>query len=270
MLTDGRTVHWYADGPDDASLTLFWHHGTPNIGQPPGPLVRPATERGIRWIALDRPGYGGSTRAPGRAVADVVGDVVAVADARGVGRFAVAGHSGGGPHALACAALLPERVRACVAVGGLAPYGAEGLDWFGGMSDGSRGELEAAALGPAALAAQAEAEFDASSFTPADHEALRGPWKWFSGIVEAGLAHGPDGMVDDDLAYVADWGFSPAVIDVPVLLAHGGRDRMVPYTHGEWLARTVPAAGWRLFPDDGHISVLLHAETFLDWLVEAA
>ncbi|WP_296667594.1 alpha/beta fold hydrolase, partial [Demequina sp.] len=150
---DGRIVHWYEDGPRDAPLVLFWHHGTPNIGQPPGPLMKPATDRGIRWVALDRPGYGGSTRQEGRCVADVAEDVAAVADELGVERFAVVGHSGGGPHALACAASLGGRVRAAVSIAGLAPFEAGGLDWYGGMAQGGRLELEAAALGPAALVA---------------------------------------------------------------------------------------------------------------------
>ncbi|WP_062463954.1 alpha/beta fold hydrolase [Demequina soli] len=265
----GRAVRWYTDGPEDASLVLFWHHGTPNIGEPPGPLMGPATDRGIRWVSLDRPGYGGSTRREGRCVADVAEDVAAVADTLGIERFAVVGHSGGGPHALACAALQPQRVRACASIAGLAPMGAEGLDWYGGMAAGGRGELEAAASGPVALRAQLAREWDPEIFIPEDHATLAGEWSWFDQIVSAALEHGPDGMVDDDLAYVSPWGFDPAdAARVPVLLAHGGRDRVVPCTHGEWLARAIPGAQWRLFPDDGHISVLLRAETVLDWLVE--
>lgn len=267
---DGRTVHWYEDGDASAPLALFWHHGTPNIGQPPGPLMKPATDRGIRWISLDRPGYGGSDRREGRCVGDVAEDVAAVADHLGVDTFAVAGHSGGGPHALACAALLGERVLACVAIAGLAPYGAAGLDWYGGMADGGRRELEAAALGPIALRAQLAEEWDPESFTAEDHATLAGPWKWLNSVVSAAMENGPDGMVDDDLAYVGEWGFPVARAGgVPVLLAHGGKDRVVPYTHGEWLSREIPGVDWRLFPEDGHISVLTRAETLLDWLVEA-
>ncbi|WP_062522661.1 alpha/beta fold hydrolase [Demequina silvatica] len=268
---DGRTVRWYTDGPDDASLVIFWNHGTPNIGQPPGPLMKPATDRGIRWVSLDRPGYGGSTRREGRCVGDVVADVAAVADELGIDRFAAVGHSGGGPHALACAAMMPDRVRACVSIAGLAPFEAGGLDWYGGMAQGGRLELEAAALGPAALRVQLEAEWDPETFIPADHDALAGEWGWFNGIVKAALEIGPDGMIDDDLAYVKDWGFPVADAGaVPVLLAHGGKDRVVPFTHGEWLSREIPGAVRRVFPEDGHISVLLHADTLLDWLVETA
>ncbi|WP_062385993.1 alpha/beta fold hydrolase [Demequina iriomotensis] len=266
---DGRIVHWYEDGPADG-VPLFWHHGTPNIGQPPGPLMSPAADRGFRWVSLDRPGYGGSTRREGRCVADVAEDVAAVADELGIARFAVAGHSGGGPHALACGAMLPDRVLATVAVASLAPYGAAGLDWYGAMGAGGRAELEAAAIGPAALRAQLEAEWDPEMFTDEDHGVLAGAWSWFGGIVKAAMAHGPDAMVDDDLAYVTDWGFDPADAAAnPVLIAHGGRDRVVPMTHGQWLAAAIPGAGWRAYEGDGHVSVLLHADDLLDWLAGA-
>ena len=143
-----RTLHVYdtgtapgGQGPTGASgtsqaggLTVFWHHGTPNTGEPPAPLFPAAARRGIRWVSYDRPGYGGSSPNPGRDVASAAADTAAVADALGIGRFMVLGHSGGGPHALACAALLPGRVLGAVSLAGLAPYRAEGLDWFAGMS----------------------------------------------------------------------------------------------------------------------------------------
>ncbi len=149
-LADGRTLHAYDTEPDDdatRSLVVFWHHGTPNIGAPPEPLFVAAARLGIRWVSYDRPGYGGSSPLPGRTVASAAGDVASVADALGIDRFAVMGHSGGGPHALACAALLPERVLAVVSLAGLAPFGAEGLDWFAGMAASGRASLSAAAEG---------------------------------------------------------------------------------------------------------------------------
>src|SRR5580693_6081139 len=127
LLDDGRTLHVYDTGSDDTgpgSLPVFWHHGSPNTGTPPEPLFPSAAERGIRWVSFDRPGYAGSTPQPGRDVARVAGDVTSVADALGIRRFAVMGHSGGGPHALACAALLPDRVLATVAMSSPAPYAA--------------------------------------------------------------------------------------------------------------------------------------------------
>ncbi|MFD8905644.1 alpha/beta fold hydrolase, partial [Streptomyces sp. NPDC059586] len=136
-LEDGRGLHVYDTGGEGGSsgdgLVVLWHHGTPNIGSPPAPLFAAAEGLGIRWVSYDRPGYGGSSPLPGRDVASAAADARAVADALGIDRFAVLGHSGGGPHALACGALLPDRVVGVVTAAGLAPYGAEGLDWYAGM-----------------------------------------------------------------------------------------------------------------------------------------
>lgn len=128
-LSDGRRLHVYDTGADnsDGRLVVFWHHGTPNIGAPPEPLVPAATRLGIRWVSYDRPGYGGSTPHPGRNTASAADDVSAIVEALGIDRVAVMGHSGGGPHALACGALLPEQVLGVVSAAGLAPLGAAGL-----------------------------------------------------------------------------------------------------------------------------------------------
>lgn len=265
-LGDGRALHVYDTGVTDGP-TVFWHHGTPNLGAPPRPLFAAADRLGIRWVSYDRPGYGGSTTLPGRDMASAAGCVAAVADALGIERFAVMGHSSGGPHALASGAKLADRVTAVVSVAGLAPFTAEGLDWFAGMSAGSEASLRAAVADRAAKAAhQASAEFDPDSFTAADHAAFAGPWGWFGEVVGRAMAGGPGGLIDDDLANVGPWGFDPADVPVPVLLLHGDADRMVPAAHSEWLARRCPNAELRLYPGEGHISVLTHAESSLDWL----
>jgi pimeloyl-ACP methyl ester carboxylesterase len=269
-LGDGRTLHIYDTGGDDR-LAVFWHHGTPNIGAPPEPLFPAADRLLIRWVSYDRPGYGGSTRRPFRDLASAAGYVSAVADALGIDRFAVMGHSGGGPHALACGALLPERVVAVVSGAGMAPWGAEGLDWFAGMVDSGVASLRAAAQGR-----EAKERWEASGveydpqFTPADLAALSGAWSWLGSVVGPAVKDGPGGLIDDDLAYVAPWGFDPAEVTAPVLLLHGGRDGVVPSSHGEWLARRCPSAELWLSPDDGHISVLNSAEAALGWLRERA
>lgn len=266
-LSDGRTLHVYDTGATDGP-TVLWHHGTPNLGTPPRPLFAAADRLGIRWVSYDRPGYGGSTPLPGRDMASAAAHVEAVVDALGIDRFVVMGHSSGGPHALACGALLPDRVRAVVSVAGLAPLDA-GIDWFTGMSAGSEASLRAATRGRAAKAAHQEtAEFDPDSFNPNDDAAFDGPWGWFSEVVGPAIAAGPGGLIDDDLANVTPWGFDPADVKAPVLLLHGEADRMVPASHSEWLATQCPTAELRLFPDEGHISVLTHAEPALNWLAE--
>jgi pimeloyl-ACP methyl ester carboxylesterase len=275
-LSDGRSLHFYDTGTGETGeahggLTVFWHHGTPNTGAPPEPLFPAAAERGIRWVSHDRPGYGGSTRQPGRDVAAVAADVASIADALGIAQFAVMGHSGGGPHALACAALLPGRVLATVAGAGLAPFRAEGLDWFAGMAPSAAAGLRAAAAGRAAYEEHlATAEFDMEEvFTPADLAALSGDWSWLGRIAGQAIEAGPDGMIDDDLAYVSTWGFAPEQVNPPVLFLHGGRDRMVPSGHSAWLARHCRSAELWLRPDDGHVSILgSSAVAALDWLVD--
>lgn len=274
-LGDGRTLHVYDTGPAGRGrgdeLVVFWHHGTPNIGSPPAPLFGDSDRLGIRWVSYDRPGYGGSTALPGRDIASAAGYVRAVADALGLGQFAIMGHSGGGPHALACAALLPERVLAVVSVSGPAPLGAEGLDWFAGMHPAGEASLRAAIAGRAAKEKYEEsAEFDPEMFTPADLAALEGPWAWFGEVVGPAIESGPGALIDDDIAGVSPWGFDPAQISAPVLLMHGGADRMVPSSHSKWLAGRCPHAELRLFPDDGHVSVLNSAGAALDWIRETS
>jgi pimeloyl-ACP methyl ester carboxylesterase len=268
-LRDGATVHSYDTGSGD--LAVFWHHGSPNIGAPPVPLFAAAERLGIRWVSYDRAGYGGSTPRPGRDVASAAELVARVADELGIERFGAIGHSGGGPHALACGGLLSDRVTGVVSISGLAPFGAEGLDWFGGMGPATDAALHAAALGR-----EAKEAFEASGvdldpgFTPEDEAALAGDWSWLLDVVRPALRAGPGGLIDDDLAAVAPWGFDPADIAVPTLLVHGGRDRVVPSSHSVWLARRVPSAGLWLRPGDGHVSVLHAAEAALEWLRAAS
>ncbi|GGM84197.1 alpha/beta fold hydrolase [Dactylosporangium sucinum] len=283
ILPDGRTLHGYDSGT--GVLPVVWHHGTPNIGAPPAPLFETAARLGIRWLAFDRPAYGSSTPFPGRDIASAAGFAAAVADARGVGRFAVLGHSGGGSHALACAALLPGRVTAAAAIAAVAPFDpfrrpaasppapvvgpVVAPGWFAGMAPGGVAALSAAVEGREARRAYAETdEGDESAFTQSDLAMFDGPWGWFGGIVEAALRNGPDGQVDDDVAYVRPWGCDPATARCPVLLVHGTADRMVPASHSTWLAGRIPGAELRERPGDGHISVLTAGPDVLRWLAD--
>jgi pimeloyl-ACP methyl ester carboxylesterase len=268
-LGDGRILHVYDTGADEGSgrLPVVWHHGTPNIGSPPAPLFPAAERLGLRWVSYDRPGYGGSTRDPGRDLGSAADLVSSVADALGIERFALMGHSGGGSHALACGALLPDRVLGVVSMAGLAPFDAGGLDWFAGMAASGVDSLRAAAVGRTEKQRYeaSGAEYD-PEFTPADEAALAGGWSWLLDVVGPALAQGPGGLIDDDLAYVASWGAEVEQITAPTLVLHGGRDRVVPSAHAEWLADRCPAAELRLSPDEGHISILGYSESALEWL----
>ena len=263
---DGRVLHAYDVGPTGRSdeLAVLWHHGTPNTGAPPEPLFDVARSLGIRWIGYDRPSYGGSSPHPGATVASAAADARQVADQLGVNRFAVFGHSGGGPRALACGALLRDRVLAVVSISSPAPWPADGLDYFDGMSKGSARELRAAARGRAELEEVLAANaFDPESFIPADYAALGGTWSWFDGIVQAATASGPDGMVQDGVTAMASWGFDLQEVTAPTLIMHGTADHMVPSSHAEWLAAHCPAAELRLQQGEGHISVLGSAPSAL-------
>jgi pimeloyl-ACP methyl ester carboxylesterase len=263
VLADGRAVRTYdSGGPTDR--TVVWHHGSPQTGRLLDPLLAAARERGMRLLSYGRPSYGGSTSRPGRDVASAAGDVREIADAYGIPRFAVMGASGGGPHALACAALLPERVSGAVCLAGIAPYDGT-AQWFAGMA--GPGGLRAALDGRAARTRYALTdEFDPQVFTAADHAALAGTWASLGADAQLAEAAGPDGLVDDDVAFVTPWGFELAAVRVPVLLVHGDDDRVVPPAHADRLAAAVPGARvWRR-PGDGHVSVLDSCPAALDWL----
>ena len=265
-LPDGTVLHVYDTRTGD--LPVLWHHGTPNTGSPPAPLFAAAERLGLRWVSWDRPGYGGSTPQPDRPVSSAAGFARAVADALGLDRVAVMGQSGGGPHALACAALLPDRVVAAVAIASLAPYDAPGLVHASGMCPSGVAALTAAAAGREAKEAHMAAhgdEYD-PEYTPSDLEVLGAEWGWFGTVVEAAAPAGPAPHVDDDLAYVRPWGFDPASIQAPTLLLHGTADRIVPAHHSRWLAERIPHAELRIREGDGHLSIMRGAEAALEWI----
>lgn len=261
---------------------VVWHSGTPN-GSLPYPLwAADARSRGVRLISYDRPGYGGSTRRTGRRVVDAADDVGAIADGLGLDRLATWGISGGAPHALATAALLPDRVSAVAALAPPAPHDAERLDVRDGLSPGTLAELELALQGEeplreileqlreAFLAATKEqlVEVLRPGFAEVDAEVLvadGGEYAWLQ--VTDALRAGVDGWVDDDLAFVASWGFDPAAIRRPVLVVHGRRDRIVPVAHGAWLAEHIAGTEVRL-TDDGHLSIGLRIPEVHRWLLE--
>ena len=174
-------------------------------------------------------------------------------------------------HALACGALLPERVVGSVCVSSLAPFAHSGLEWFAGMAPAGEAELRAAAAGRQALADHlAAADFDLSVFTDADMAALKGPWLWLWNVAGKGMRSGPDGMIDDDLALVSDWGFEPNSVSTPVLFVHGGEDRIAPLAHAMWLAGRCPLGELWMRPEDGHVSALSSAAAAMEWVTEHA
>jgi pimeloyl-ACP methyl ester carboxylesterase len=269
-------------GPDGGE-TLIFHMGTPSAASMYSPLVALGAQRGLRHVLYLRPGYGESERCEGRTVADCAADVAAVADALGVERFYTAGRSGGGPHALATAALLPERVIAAATIAGCAPRDAEGLDWLAGMAQENLDELAAAEAGEKELlgfiepfrtklisadAADLHAEFG-DLLSDVDRSVMTGEFADYEAeSMRAGLRHGVWGWFDDDIELISDWGFDLSNISCPVTIWQGAQDRMVPLAHGEWLASHIHGARANLLADHGHLSLALdHYGELLDDLI---
>jgi pimeloyl-ACP methyl ester carboxylesterase len=269
---DGRTLAVQEAGDREGRAVLV-HMGSPNSRHLYGPNAADAAARGLRLICYDRPGYGGSTPQPGRTHADCAADVRAICAALGIDRVAIWGMSGGSAHALACAALLPDLVVAAAALAGLAPYGADGLDWFDGMgkgnADGFRllladkvaGRTMMEKLREQLLAATADDQAKAleSLLSPVDAAVLASAMAEYLALAaHDGLAPGSEGWFEDANAQAGVWGFEPADISVPVMIMHGRQDRFVPVAHGEWLAAHVPGVEARILDGDGHLTLLEH------------
>jgi len=266
---DGRVLAVNDDG-DPADRPILVHNGTPNSRLLYGPNVRDAAERGLRLISYDRPGYGGSSPQPGRTVADCAGDVRTICAALGIDRLAMWGISGGGPHVLACAALLPDLVTAAASLASPAPFGAEGFDFFAGMGQLNVDDFRLVLTDEAA--ARAKTDKDREEILAASPDDLASGWEsllsstdaavlsgelagYLVSVMQDGLAPGSQGWWDDN-CMIRPWGFGLADIAVPVLLLHGRQDMFVPFGHGEWLAAHIPGVEARLLDADGHLTLL--------------
>ncbi len=268
-LPGGRALDLRINGPEDGAVLVF-HHGTPGSVLPRRVMAEQAAERGIRLVTYSRAGYGDSDRHPGRKVADIAADVTAILDHLGVEKAMTAGWSGGGPHALATGALLPDRITGVLSIAGVAPYDAEGLDFLGGMGEGNIEEFGAALKGEAVLRPLLDGMRD--ELKNATPEAILGELSTLLPEVdrkeitdEAGeemaanfreaLKNSVDGWADDDIAFTVPWGFDLASMRVPTFVWQGSADLMVPFAHGQWLAANVPGATAHLLEGEGHLSV---------------
>jgi pimeloyl-ACP methyl ester carboxylesterase len=278
---DGRTLA-VAEWGDPKGLPLIAMHGTPGgrITYWEDPTIY--ARHGLRRLTYDRPGYGESTRHAGRSIVDAVDDVAAITAALGIDRFVVSGGSGGGPHCLATAALMPDRVVRCLAEVSVAPYPAEGLDWLDGMTQGNIDEFSAAMQGEAPMRAIAErerqttldrlaegrADFfgDTYELSEADKAQLAKHLALVTDQMVNGLAPGVDGWVDDMLAFVKPWGFDVATIRVPVAIKFGRTDNLVPPAHGDWLAAHIPGAIVDAHEGAGHAGDDADVERVYSWL----
>jgi pimeloyl-ACP methyl ester carboxylesterase len=270
VAPDGRSLDVWLAGPEDGQPLVF-HSGTPGNGLPFAWHVDSMAERGLRYVSVTRPGYGGSSRQEGRRVADVAADTAFVLDHLGIDRAWMLGWSGGGPHALACAALLPDRVRGTAIIAGVAPYLAEGLDWFAGMGAENVAEFKAALAGSDALLPfMAPVMETFGHVTPAavadsfgdlvddvDRGSITGALAdYLAALFREAFRVSYWGIFDDDMAFAAPWGFDLASIPGRVHLWQGAHDRMVPFGHGQWLAAHIANACPHLFQGHGHLTLV--------------
>jgi pimeloyl-ACP methyl ester carboxylesterase len=280
---DGREL-CFADCGRPGDFPVLFLHGTPGGRLNRHPDDRVYVDAGVRLITYDRPGYGRSSRQPGRSVVDCVADVEALLDHVGVDRFSVTGSSGGGPHVLAVAARLGDRVVRARCNVGLAPYGAAGLDFFDGMDPLNVVEFGWALEGESRLAPELERQLtDLAERMDADAtQLLSDEWNLEESdravLAEAAAAAqnramtrelvrgGAGGWIDDSLAFVNPWGFDVAEIDVPVRVTYGVKDVVVPAAHGAWLGRHVPGAEIIVDRDAGHLSGLDQVSPSMRWL----
>jgi pimeloyl-ACP methyl ester carboxylesterase len=285
ITRDGRSLEVLLGGDPDGFPCLF-HLGSPDGATPYDFLDEVFAAAGLRMITYSRPGYGGSTRRVREAprFVDDVDDVQDLLAAYDVSDFVTIGWSGGGPRALATAALVPG-CRAVATLAGVGPRDLIGESWFEGMAPENVAEYTAAAESREAYAAHTEREFlpvlQASPdqlaeamgglFPPVDVAVMDPAYSaWLASGLHAAGAQGIDGVVDDGLAAVAPWGFSLNRITVPVAVYQGRLDAMVPFHHGEWLAAHVPGAAAHLTETDGHMTWIPQLPAILARLTQEA
>lgn len=281
---DGRELEVLRCGQADA-YPLLWFGGTPSAASEMPHVTRAVTERNWQLVSYSRPGYAGSTVQLDRTVADAASDAIAVLEHLGLNRFVTIGWSGGGPHALACAALLPGRCAAAATLASVAPYDGDGLNWLAGMAAENHEEFGAAAESRDSLTTYLEKQASALAnvtgdevtaalgglVSDVDRSALTGELadsvaETCRRAVSAGIA----GWRDDDLAFAKDWGFDPSQIRTPVSIWQGQQDNMVPFTHGQWLAAHIPGARPYLHPEQGHLSLFAQMRRITDDLEDLA
>lgn len=285
---DGRTLEVLSGGDPDG-LPWLYHGGSPTAAVPFATFDNAAREQGLRLITYSRPGYGESspysweTGAP--RVVDDVADSMTILEHLDVLEFVTLGWSGGGPRALACGALLPDRCLAVATLAGVAPLAGEGLDWFEGMAPENRAEYAAAQQGPDAYEAYLTEDFlpvlqapleelvgaMGGLLTPVDAAAFTDDMgDYLARSLHRAGAQGVLGARDDGLVATGPWGFDLGSVKVPVAIWQGRQDAMVPFGHGQWLAEHVPGAEAHLFDDEGHISLAVRIGEILADLKQLA
>lgn len=281
VMTRGRRLMVELSGAPHGS-PVFLLHGTPGSRNGPKPRGSVSYRLGVLLISYDRPGYGMSTRNERRSVAAAASDVAAIADDLGIERFSVVGRSGGGPHALACAALLPDRVVRTAVLVGLAPANAQNLDWYDGMAKGNVDAYSTVDSDFAHLIEQLTATADHLLRNPESHlDALREQMRdsdrrivqdvamrrLLAATYAEALRHGPYGWIDDLHAFRTDWGFNLEDIIGEVRIWHGADDSFSPVSHAHWLAARIARSVVQIQPGTAHFGAMEVLPEILAWLI---
>jgi len=280
---DGRKLAFVQRGAEDG-VPVIVCHGTPGSRRTRHPDPEMYERHGVKMVVYDRPGYGESDPHIGRSVADAAPDIDAIADELGFDRFAVVGGSGGAPHALACGALLQDRVLRVGALVTPAPSHTDDFDFYEGLAELNVKEFGAALEGRESIEAfiqpyadQLRADPDAvieeilSELPEVDREiASRDGFRSVmrESFVEA-VRQGVRGWADDDLAFAKSWGFEPEDVHAEVRLWQGELDVLAPRTHGEYVASRLPNARFELLEGGGHF-LDEQWDVVLDWLSASA
>jgi pimeloyl-ACP methyl ester carboxylesterase len=284
--TDGRSIDVLVAG--EGSRVLIFHDGTPSAPVEFPQLWSAADTLDLRVVCWARGGYAGSTPKPGRSVADVVADadpVLAAIGAADQPRL-VLGWSGGGPHALAHAALDPQCAAVSV-IAGAGPFEEMSREeWTAGMGPENQVEFDAAMQGAEVLTESLAAFAEGmANVTPdgvvegfgglvdeVDAAAIRQPGvaEHYAEGLRMALSAGITGWRDDTLSFVKPWGFDLRTITTPVALWQGGHDLMVPPTHATRMAELIPTAQLHTDPDEGHLSYIARLDEILADLVAIA
>ena len=280
-MDDGRRKLALEITGDPDGYPVFLMHGTPGSRNGPRPRGMVLYRLGLKLISYDRPGYGSSTRQKGRSVSDAAADVAAIADFLGHRRIAVIGRSGGGSHALACAAHLADRVSVAAVLVGLAPSDAQGLDWYAGMNRHNVNEYSTADANEAMLRASLEDKALQTQQNPqiiltdlipdmcredrrvVDDVTLR---KLLTDTYAMAVQQGADGWIDDVLAFRKPWGFDFSQIRCPVKLWHGMNDDFSPVEHAQWLAEQIENAELEIGTAEGHFAAVEELPKILSWI----
>ncbi len=266
-LADGRNLDLLL-GEGAKKSAIVFHHGTPSHATLWNSWITAFENRGIFSFAYSRAGYGTSSRHPDRSVNDVVSDIQEVLNEYGVENFVSVGRSGGGPHALATTG--DQRCKGVLSIAGFGEYGAPDLDFLAGMGEGNHQQFGAAISGVATLTAWMDAKADfrktitgqkvieslGGVLSDSDKAVLTSQFaEDIAHTFHSALQHGYYGWLNDDIAFVKNWGFDIRKITVPVSLWHGDQDLFVPHAHSEWLLSKIPTAHITRKVGEGHLSL---------------